>query len=82
MKFILMKFFSFNEIYDNKVRVCIYYFDPKAKFALLNNLFHILGKEKVETWMKNGWLHFDENPNLVKKMIKLLFKIKNAFQFK
>ncbi|MBE2165405.1 hypothetical protein IIQ44_03645 [Acinetobacter oleivorans] len=58
--------FSFNEISDNKVRVCIYYFDPKAKFALLNNLFHILGKEKVETWMKNGWLHFDENPNLVK----------------
>ena len=26
----------------------------------------MLGKEKVETWMKKGWLKFEPNPNVIK----------------
>ncbi len=33
-------------------------FDKPAKFSLLNNLLAILGKDKVEQWMKNEWLQF------------------------
>ncbi|HCW3748850.1 TPA: hypothetical protein OXK62_003393, partial [Acinetobacter baumannii] len=39
--------------------------DNHAKFNLLTNLLHILGKEKVELWMKKGWLKFEPNPNIV-----------------
>ncbi|RZH00371.1 AbiH family protein [Acinetobacter pittii] len=61
--------FSFNEEIDNNVRVTIYYFNNQAKSDLLTNLFHILGKDKVERWMKNKWLEFKENPSN-KKTIK------------
>ncbi|MDC5338508.1 hypothetical protein OHW59_17830, partial [Acinetobacter baumannii] len=56
--------FSFNEPSDNNVRVTIFHFNKSAKFDLLTNLFHILGKEKVEKWMKKGWLTFKENPEI------------------
>ncbi len=32
---------------------------------LLNNLITILEKDKVEQWMKNKWLKFEPNPNIV-----------------
>ena len=35
-----------------------------AKFDLLNNLLAILGKDKVEHWMKKKWLVFKLNPEI------------------
>lgn len=55
--------FSLN--HQDYVNVIIYYFDNYSKFNLLTNLLHILGKDKVEHWMKKGWLKFEPNPNLV-----------------
>ncbi len=49
---------------DRNVRVTVYYFDSNAKFSLLNNLLAILGKDKVELWMKKGWLKLEENPKI------------------
>ena len=60
----IKEMFSFNEEVDQHVRVKIFYFNDQAKFDLLSNLLHILGKEKVETWMKNQWLSFEPNPNI------------------
>ena len=57
--------FSLNDDIDRNVRVMVYYFDKNAKFSLLNNLLAILGKDKVEHWMKNKWLQFKENPKIV-----------------
>ena len=56
--------FSLNDDIDRNVRVTVYYFDSNAKFSLLNNLLGILKKDKVEHWMKNGWLKFEENPKI------------------
>lgn len=42
--------FSLNN--EDHINVIIYYFDNYSKFNLLTNLLHILGKEKVERWMK------------------------------
>ena len=60
----ILDLFSLNDDLDRNVRVVIYYFNPNAKFALLNNLLSILGKDKVEHWMKNKWLKFEENPKI------------------
>ncbi|MFI7816769.1 AbiH family protein, partial [Acinetobacter baumannii] len=57
--------FSLNDGKYFNTNVIIYYFDNHAKFNLLTNLLHILGKEKVELWMKKGWLKFEPNPNIV-----------------
>ena len=57
--------FSNNDKYDEQVRVTVYHFNKTAKFDLLNNLLAILGKDKVEHWMKNKWLQFKENPKIV-----------------
>lgn len=51
---------------DKNVRVVVYYFNEQANFDLLANLIHILGKEKVELWMKKGWLKFEKNPDIAK----------------
>lgn len=56
--------FSLNEDRDDNVRVTIYHYDYNAKFELLANLIHILKKDKVEKWMKNKWLIFNENPHI------------------
>ncbi|EIR6161163.1 AbiH family protein, partial [Acinetobacter baumannii] len=56
--------FSLNN--EDHINVIIYYFDNYSKFNLLTNLLHILGKEKVERWMKKKWLRFEPNPNIVK----------------
>ncbi|NLP55346.1 AbiH family protein [Acinetobacter baumannii] len=56
--------FDFNNNRDDNVRVTVYYFNEAAKFDLLANLIHILKKDKVERWMKNGWLEFYKNPTL------------------
>lgn len=60
----ILDLFSLNDVIDRNVRVTVYYFDNTAKFALLNNLLAILGKDKVEQWMKNKWLQFKENPEI------------------
>ena len=57
--------FSLNDEMDRNVKVTVYYFDKNAKFSLLSNLLAILGKDKVELWMKKGWLRFESNPNVV-----------------
>lgn len=56
--------FSLNDDVDRNVRVVVYYFDDSAKFSLLNNLLAILGKDKVEKWMKKKWLEFKPNPEI------------------
>lgn len=58
-----------NEIFEinneNKFfEVIVYYHNNQANFELLANLIHILGKEKVELWMKNKWLTFEPNPQI------------------
>lgn len=60
----IIDLFSLNDDIDRNVRVTVYYFDKLAKFSLLNNLLAILGKDKVEQWMKNKWLEFNENPEI------------------
>lgn len=60
----IIDLFSLNDDIDRNVRVVIYYFNPNAKFSLLNNLLAILEKDKVEHWMKNRWLKFEENPQI------------------
>lgn len=60
----IIDLFSLNDEIDRNVRVTVYYFDKSAKFALLNNLLAILGKDKVEQWMKNKWLVFKKNPEV------------------
>lgn len=60
----IIDLFSLNDHMDRNVRVTVYYFDKSAKFSLLNNLLAILGKDKVEQWMKNKWLVFKENPKV------------------
>ncbi|WP_291373970.1 AbiH family protein [Acinetobacter sp. UBA6720] len=58
--------FSFNGEYDEQLRVTIYFFNQTAKFDLLANLIHILEKDKVELWMKKGWLKFEKNLDIAK----------------
>ena len=60
----VLDLFSLNDDMDRNVRVTVYYFDKPAKFSLLNNLLAILGKDKVEQWMKNKWLQFKPNPEI------------------
>ncbi len=56
--------FTLNDEKDLKVRVSIYFYDTQAKFSMLANLIHILGNQKVELWMKKGWLKFEPVPNI------------------
>ncbi|NNG81183.1 AbiH family protein [Acinetobacter sp. ANC 5378] len=60
----IIDLFSLNDEMDRNVRVTVYYYDPNAKFSLLNNLLAILNKDKVEKWMKNKWLQFKPNPEI------------------
>ena len=60
----IIDLFSLNDDMDRNVRVIVYYFNKTAKFDLLNNLLAILGKDKVEHWMKNKWLEFKPNPEV------------------
>lgn len=60
----IIDLFSLNDDMDRNVRVTVYYFNKTAKFDLLNNLLAILGKDKVEQWMKNKWLVFKPNPEI------------------
>lgn len=61
----ILDLFNLNDDMDRNVRVLVYYFDKNSKFSLLNNLLSILGKDKVEHWMKNKWLEFKENPKII-----------------
>lgn len=62
----IKELFSFNEPYDQQVRIIVYHFNDEAKYDLLANLINILTKEKVEKWMKKGWLKFEPNPDIAK----------------
>ena len=44
--------FSFNLEKDQNVKIIIFHFDEPAKYELLWNLLHILGKKKIEQWMQ------------------------------
>lgn len=48
---------------DEKVLLVVFYFG-NAKFDLLANLLKIVGREKIEKWMKKGWLKFEQAPDL------------------
>ncbi|KRJ21224.1 AbiH family protein [Acinetobacter pittii] len=62
----IKEIFSFNgEFIQQRCNIIVFYFNNYAKFELLNNLLSILGSNLVERWMKNGWLKFEPNPNLV-----------------
>ena len=58
--------FSFNLEKDQNVKIIIFHFDEPAKQELWGNLLHILGKKKIEQWMKKGWLKFEKNPDIAK----------------
>lgn len=60
----IKELFAFNNEDDQNVRVIVLYFNKQAKFDSLANLLDILEKEKVEKWMKKGWLKFEKNPNI------------------
>ena len=60
----IQEIFKLNDDRYIGVRVIVYYFNDK--FALLNNLLDILKKDKVEQWMKKGWLKFEPNPDIAK----------------
>lgn len=56
--------FSFNNGVQSSIRVVVYYYDkPHAQIA---NLISILGKDIVESWMKNEWLEFIKMPDIYK----------------
>lgn len=60
--------FSFNQGKDTSIRVVIYFYNsPHQQLA---NLIYILGREIVETWMKNDWLEFIKMPNIYKLNFK------------
>lgn len=59
----IQEIFSLNEKLRVKCIVTVFYYKNDAS-KLLNNLLDILGKDKVEKWMKKGWLKFEENPNI------------------
>lgn len=42
----------------------MFYYDKNTHADLLSNLFRILGKDKIENWIKKGWLKFEKNPNI------------------
>ncbi len=60
----IQEIFSFNQKPNVKIIVTVYFFNLQAKFDLLANLLNILGKEKIENWMKKGWLKFEKTPNI------------------
>ena len=58
-----------NEIFEMNesekfFEVIVFYHNKQANFELLANLIHILGKDKIEFWMKNKWLKFEPNPEV------------------
>lgn len=59
----IQEIFSLNEKPQVKCIVIVFYYKNDVS-KLLDNLLDILGKDKVETWMKKGWLKFEENPNI------------------
>ncbi|WP_407304766.1 AbiH family protein [Acinetobacter sp.] len=61
----IQEIFSFNETRNVKFILTVFYYGSDD-FSLLNNLLDILDKEKVEKWMKKGWLKFEKNPDIAK----------------
>ena len=55
--------FSFNQKPNVQCLVTVYFHGNDAP-RLLNNLLDILKKDKVELWMKKGWLKFEKNPDV------------------
>ncbi|RFS30738.1 hypothetical protein DYI81_09330 [Acinetobacter sp. SWAC5] len=62
----IKEIFSINSEKYKNFEVVIFSFGKQAYFDHLCNLIHILGREKVELWMKKGWLKFEENPDIAK----------------
>ena len=60
----IKEIFELNQLEKN-FEIVIYYYNSQTKFELLANLLNILEQEKVEIWMKKGWLKFESNPNIV-----------------
>lgn len=62
----IKEIFSINSEKHKNFEVVIFSFGEQAYFDHLCNLIHILGREKVELWMKKGWLKFEKNPDIAK----------------
>lgn len=62
----IKEIFSFNVKKDENIRVIIYYFDESSKLSIISNLLAILGKEKIEKWVREDWLTFKPNPDIAK----------------
>lgn len=60
----IREIFSFDEQSNKNIIIQVFYFNKNAYSDLLSNLFRILGKDKVELWMKKGWLKFKKNPDI------------------
>lgn len=59
----IREIFSLNRKANVECCVTVFFHKNDAP-TLLNNLLAILDKEKVEKWMKKGWLRFEENPKI------------------
>ena len=59
----IREIFSLNRKANVECCVTVFFHKNDAP-TLLNNLLAILNKEKVEKWMKKGWLRFEENPKI------------------
>ncbi|WP_201508648.1 AbiH family protein [Psychrobacter alimentarius] len=71
--------FSFNNGVENSIRVIVYYYDkPHAQMA---NLISILGKDIVESWMKNEWLEFIRMPDIYKLNFDKLYLDSSTSEF-
>ena len=61
----LQEIFSYNtSAHGASMKVVVLYHADWAREQQLYNLLHIIKKEKVEAWMKRGWLRFEHMPEI------------------
>ena len=59
----IKEIFNLNDAMSlHKVKIVIWYHSlPHTQLA---NLMHIMGKDIIQTWMKEGWLVFEAAPDI------------------
>lgn len=60
----IQEIFSIQDKDSGATNVVIYFHNNLSKSTMLSNLLHIVGREKIERWMKTGWLKFEQAPDL------------------
>lgn len=57
---IIVKIFDYKQRTDVDVKYIIYHHNMESKFSILNNLFEILGRNKVEEYTSSKLIRFEE----------------------